>query len=234
MEGGVLMFITGPLSTIGYLDRNRIQIFQSGNASIFSLDLPETAVRDLTVVNRGILQTLLASFLRDHAIRPSPLVLVFSEASYFSQALKGEEREKELQFQQFIDTIPFDTVYSKRYIVDEKELGIVVPKNFSETVQRIGEGEGFRVVAVVPVFALGPMQAGKRWLDVDMGKYAIKEVDALVRQSMLHTDDASHVSPAINNNFVKDFVRKNQGLTVLVAFFIMLTIILILVLLRLR
>jgi len=228
------MFTTGPPSTVGYLDRNRIQFFQSGFSSVLSLDFPETVVRDLEVVNRRMLQTLLASFLRDHAIRPSLLILVLSEASYFSQTLNGEEREKELQLQQFIDTIPFDTVYSKRYTVDEKDVGIVVPKNFSETVQQIVEGEGFRVVAVVPVFFLGSLQAGKRWLDADMGKYAFKEVNALAHQSMWHTNEAFGASPTMTNSVVKDFVSKHQSLTILVALFMILTIILILVMLRSR
>ncbi|MBI2405014.1 hypothetical protein HYV22_02440 [Candidatus Gottesmanbacteria bacterium] len=191
----------GILVIVLYIDRNRLQFFEAGWSSIASLDLPETVVRDLEVVSRGEFVKLVQSFLRKNALRPAAMLFILSEATYFSQVLVGEEPVKEQQLEN------------------------VIPKNFTETMEQTFEEEGFSVTAMVPAHVLGSMRE-KRWLDIAMGTYALKEANALVRQSILtHSESAT-------SRGAKEPTKQNQRLMIFMGIFIFLILIFIFFILR--
>lgn len=208
-----------------YIDRNRLQFFEAGWSSIASLDLPETVVRDLEVVSRGEFVKLVQSFLRKNALRPAAMLFILSEATYFSQVLVGEEPVKEQQLEKFVGTVPFESVSVKRCAVDGNDVGVVIPKNFTETMEQTFEEEGFSVTAMVPAHVLGSMRE-KRWLDIAMGTYALKEANALVRQSILtHSESAT-------SRGAKEPTKQNQRLMIFMGIFIFLILIFIFFILR--
>lgn len=207
--------------TVVFLDKNRIQFYESRDATLASLEVPVNVMKDLEIVDPLALANSVKAFLSHHRITASLVVIVLADSVFMSVELIGAKEEKEQQFQQFLATVPFEDVRSRRFVVEEKEIAIVVPRQGFEPLVSIFEGERFPVVAVIPSLVLGPVKK-KRWLDAEMGKFVAEWVTTLVSESIMPVGKV----PVLTAPMGTELFRGVNRLVIFVAIFIVLVLIL--------
>ncbi len=163
-----------------FLDRQRWQVYIEKPEQVLSLDLPSNLVRDLEVLNTAGLKELLINFLKQNKLVSGEAVCVLSSEVIFNKKFPLiSEDEQQTQEQQFLETLPFEAVLTKR-IPGMKEYELfAVNRDLVRKVRSTLEDLGFQLKGFVLFNALGPLQA-KRWLDVEIGRYVAKNTNLLL------------------------------------------------------
>ncbi len=226
MAGGILMFHTGGSTAIIFLGKQKLQYYTDGGGVIV-LDIPPTASRDLEIVNKNALQTILKTFLQQQKIVPGPVILVLSSDMYFEKDfLPTPEGQPDVAEQQYLDAIPFETTQTRLIPLKKGHKVIVINKEYNDRLAIVLEHLGFKILSLVPVYTLGAMSI-KKWLDVDMGKYILKNIQSLISQNLLSPSEKSLEESADSSS---QLITKKQRPLVLVGAFVALLVVLVLVL----
>lgn len=179
------MFGSSSSIVVVYVDRNRLQFFGGGLPSILSLDIPPTIAKDLEVINRDALYTLVNQWLKQNNLGNAQLFFVLSTTTYFEKAITVTgESEQETEILAFYDSIPFEELATKVFSVSTKKLAVGTNKDFLDAIAHAFMLQGLHVASVIPVAILETM-AAKRWLDAEMGAYILKHVDILRGQALI-------------------------------------------------
>ena len=211
-----------------YLDKMRVQWYQHRDAAVVSTDVPEALVRDGDVVDRLGFQTGIRSAIGQHKFTPGPVAIVVSQELCYWQEVTGDEKEKEAQTQQFLETVPYDATLSRRYVVNAKDVVVALPKELTDALRQTLGQEGFAALLVVPSLLLG-QESAKRWLDAGMGKYVVTHADSLVAQNILGGEEESYAAISASHPLVPKY---QQRLVLLVGIFAILVIVLAFLLFR--
>lgn len=179
-----------------FVDRNRLQFYGSGLSSLLVLDIPTTIVRDLDVVNRDALYTLVNQWLKQNNLGGAQLLFILAPDTYFEKLLttKGES-EQETEILQFYDSVPFEELTTKVLTFENGKRAFVINKEYLEAIRHAFLIQGHRVVAAVPALALGAL-AAKRWLDAEMGSYVVKHVEVLREYNMVDLEEQNQATTA--------------------------------------
>ncbi|KKU95751.1 MAG: hypothetical protein UY27_C0009G0014 [Candidatus Gottesmanbacteria bacterium GW2011_GWA1_48_13] len=211
-----------------YLDKMRVQWYQHRDAAVVSTDVPEALVHDGDVVDRLGFQTGIRSAIGQHKFTPGPVAIVVSQELCYWQEVTGDEKEKEAQTQQFLETVPYDATLSRRYVVNAKDVVVALPKELTDALRQTLGQEGFAALLVVPSLLLG-QESAKRWLDAGMGKYVVTHADSLVAQNILGGEEESYAAISASHPLVPKY---QQRLVLLVGIFAILVIVLAFLLFR--
>lgn len=186
------MFHTNAAASVLYCARQRWQFFVSRPDRVLSLDLPAAVQRDLEILNHDELISILLGFIKQSGIQPGAVVVVISPELVFEAdfAFAPEEKQNEME-SQFLETIPFETILTIRLPLTKGYRLLAINKEFVSAVRSAVEKSGFSVAGFVFGQYLGAL-AGKRWLDVEMGKYVLKNWNQLLMEKVDEKPPAEH------------------------------------------
>jgi hypothetical protein len=190
------MFGQNSSIVVVFVDRNRLQFYGSGLSSILVLDIPTTIVRDLDVVNRDALYTLVNQWLKQNNLGGSQLFFILAPDTYFEKSLitKGES-EQETEILHFYDSVPFEELTTKVLTFENGKRAFAINKEYLEAIRHAFLIQGHRVVVAVPALALGTL-AAKRWLDAEMGSYVLKHADMLQEYNVVDFEEQNQAATA--------------------------------------
>ena len=211
-----------------FVDRNRFQLFGGNLTGIITLEIPETLIHDLDVVERDGFYTLIKQFVKQYNVMGSQLVLILSEATYFEKIFSTTERAQiETDVLKFFDMVPFETIWTKVYASEKGKRAIAISKTLYEAIHQGFSLQGLPTKAVIPAFALGS-QSSKRNMDTELGEYIMKNLDSLIKQSLLDSQELSLIAPQEKKE-EQIVSKKSSNLPLLIGVFAVLIIILVVV-----
>lgn len=156
-----------------YLEKNRLFFYNNGK-KVFKLDFAPQIVRDLEILNEDGFINLIFQFIDNLKAKPSRFLIVLSESVLFSNDTKEQNFAKvEVEFQSFIDLVPFDNVLSKKYKTKDTIRMLATNGDLINTVSDSFEQKGFVNDGVVPVIVFGEFGA-RRGLELESAKYMLK------------------------------------------------------------
>lgn len=140
---------------IFYLEGHRA-IFYGGNViNMISLEWPLDVIKDLEVLNKEKLATLIQAFVQSNNIVPCSVLIVLSQAVTFEKDLQespSEDQDREMQ--KFIDVVPFEEVISRIIKLEKKWKIVAINKELYEPIRDAFEKQGFLIISVVPASVL--------------------------------------------------------------------------------
>lgn len=174
-----------------FLDRGRLQVFAASLGSVATWEIPDALIRDLAVVDKDGFKTQLTSFLGQLKLMGNPAILLLAEALYFAKDIAAASEEERLKREQeFFDMVPCEKILTKTYPAEKNLVAVAICREFIEELQEIFAKVGVALVAIVPLVALGQMGT-KRWLDLELGSWATKEVNRLIPLSLTKPQEAT-------------------------------------------
>lgn len=183
------MFGQSSSIVVVYIDRNRLQFYGGRLPAVLALDIPTVLARDLDIVNKDGLYTLVNQWLKQNNLGGAKLFFVLSPMTYFERVIVSTgESEQETEILSFYDSVPFDELATRVLTLSGKKHAIAVNREFVESIRHAFMLQGFHIVAVIPAILLGTL-AAKRWLDAEMGAYVLKHVDVLGGQNIVDLEE---------------------------------------------
>lgn len=206
-----------------FIDRNTFQLYGANLTGVVVLEVPQTQIRDLEVVNIDEFYTFVKQWVKAKGVVDAQLVIIFSPLSYFEKTITVPDPALlETNVIQFFDSVPFESTFVHVYDVPKGKWAVAVNKALYEAVRQAFFLQGISTRAVLPLFVLGP-QNNKKSLDAQLGDYVIKNLDTLMHQSMIEVVDRVQELP----NTPK---QKSNLLLLLVVFGVLLSVLLVVVL----
>lgn len=191
------------------IDRQRIQIGFDGK--IFSLDFPETIIKDLEVIDKKLLISQIKDFVLKNKISlDGTFVMLTSDVCFL-----GDPNDKN-----YVSSLPFEDpvgiIIGNQYVATNRSFY----GSFVDAV--VACGGTVRVVA--PIFAAKEM-VGKDDLDVAIVKFVISNGAFYLKNSFTQTS-----MPQISNE-VKEVpkTKTNRRQYILIGIFIVLLVILVII-----
>lgn len=216
-----------------FIDRNRFHFYGGTLTGVVTLDVPETQLRDLDIVNVDTFYTLIKQWVKTNTIVDSQLVVIFSDTSYFEKVFSDlDSVQLETDVIKFFDSVPFESTLTRVYEVEKGKHAVAVNKSLYEAIRQGFSLQGIQTRVLLPEFVLEPGGA-KRIFNKELGEYVIKNLDSLLHQSILDTQDRifdiSH-----EKGYEKNSQKKKSSLPLLLGVFGFLIIILIVMVILFR
>lgn len=211
--------------TIVFVGRNQLQFFGMHGNTIVSLDVPETLVRDMAVVDRpGLEKHIEAALTRENG-PIGPLVLILAESVYFSTVIaETDEIKVEAATQQFFDSVPFTSVMKKTYPQERGIAAVAINKELIEVLTGVFTRLGYSIAGIIPSFVLGA-SGGKQALDEELAIAVGKNLSIIAK---FRLDEGKEFSAGADKALSLG-MQKSRHLLVLVAVFALLLIVLLVV-----
>lgn len=223
------------MRSVFFIDGNKFIYFGGSNDSLIELLIPSSALQDMEIIKNQELENLLSEFFNINKISTSEVIICLTPSSYFQKDVLPHDQLEDIQKIQdeFIDTVPFESVSAKYYNQATSAKIIAVNSSFIKTLIEILKKHGFTILSVVPVFALFPNPITS--ITNAVGEEFIKNFKSLSEVGLpINEQEKSFLeTPRINkkNNEADDFkpvVKKSskKRLYGLISLFFLLTIIL--------
>src|SRR4030042_3222250 len=210
------------------LDKSRIFVY-TGN-DFLGFDVPETVVRDIDIIDKSGVDSLVDTFIKTKRLNSAPVWLVLADGICFSKDITDPDPAKiEVEIKDFLDAMPFERVISKRYRAGSGVRVIAANLEYIEAVIEIFEKEGFVTEGVVPG-AMFPAFAARKVIDADFARYILGNIDLMRAGNML----TKVVLPSGNHETSSGAPKKSKLLPFLIGGFVLLLIILVVVLISRR
>lgn len=212
-----------------FIDRNRFQFYGANLSGIETLDVPDSSIRDLDVVNRDVLYTLIKQWVKLHTLVSVQLVLIFAETSYFEKVFTlAAPAQLETDIIKFFDEVPFESTITKVHDIPNGKRAVAINKALYEAIRQGFLLQGLTIKGVIPMFALGEL-GSRHSLDAQVGEYVLKNIDTLLRQSLVDVAEVT-VSNIKESGSVHAPPHKKSSLPILLGVFgILLVIFLIMI-----
>jgi hypothetical protein len=195
--------------------------------TILSVNFPPKAVVDLEVVDRPAIENLLKSFITEHHVAPSAVIIVLSASVYLSEDFTDNKEISDDMRNEFISTVPFEEYTVKQYKIEKGYRLVSVSKTLYELMRQTLEKNNFQIAGVIPEFVLGT-QSTKRWLDEDMARAVIKSVDTIKDYNLLSAEEVTEQAREKH----QVFMTKNKRAMILGGVFFFLILILIVLIIK--
>jgi hypothetical protein len=195
------------IDSVVLINRQKIQIVNNGK--IFTLETPETIIKDLEVANKKSLFIEIKSFVEKNKITLGSVAVVLSEKICFTADVTQEG---------FLASLPFESpigiVIGTKNIATNEDL-------FNSYVEGINESGG-EIKTVSPLF-IAPEMVGKIELDIPIAKFVISNIDFYLRNSF------SYDKKIKVKNEVKNDTNKPTRTLILIGIFVFLAVILVVI-----
>lgn len=145
-------------------------------------------IGDMEVTGRVELESGLKTFLSDHKLKPTSLVIILASSIYFEKDYPGPNIPSSADMEDFIDTIPFAVTSSKLFRSGSGFKQIVINRELYESLKKAFEDLGFKVSAVVPAFVLGPTDEHQE-VTAETCRIIYKKMDQITANSFLSLKD---------------------------------------------
>ncbi|HUD19365.1 MAG TPA: hypothetical protein VMR81_02910 [Patescibacteria group bacterium] len=212
-----------------FIDRNRFYLCSGVVSNIALLDVPESILHDLEIIQKDGFYTLIKQWVKEYALIGSQLIIILSTRTYFEKLLLTAEHDQiESDILRFFDTVPYESIWTKVYPVDKGKRAVVLNKSLYEALYQGFALQGVTEKAILPEFVLGPL-AGKQTLTSEAAEYVFKNIDLLAKQSLLDIQESITASqPPRDETAVP---KKKSNLQALLGVFGVLILILAILLL---
>lgn len=157
-----------------YLEKDRLFFYNGNGKKVFKLDFTSQIVRDLEILNEDGLISLIFQFIDSFKVTPSQFLIVLSESVLFASDTKEQDLAKVgVEFQSFINLVPFDNVLSKKYKTKDVIRMLATNADLINTISDSFEQRGFVSDGVVPAIVFGQFGV-RRGLDLDTANYMLR------------------------------------------------------------
>ena len=210
----------GGREAIIFLDKNRIFVYD-GNG-ILRLDIPETVIRDVDIIDKSGFDSLVDTFIKTRKLDSAQVWLVLADGICFSKdVIETDPLKIEGEIKDFLEAVPFDKVISKRYRAGGGIRVIATNLEYVEAVIEIFEKEGFVTEGIVPG-AMFPGFNTKKVPDADFARYILENKNLMRMGNML-----TKVTLPSNTHETTETPKKSKLLLYLISGFVILLIILV-------
>ncbi len=212
--------------SIIYLEKDKL-FFYNGE-KVLKLDFTPQVVRDFDILNEEAFISLIFQFIDSIKTDPSRFLMVLSESVIFTNDYKDKDLSKvDLEFQTFIDLVPYDRVLSKKYRQGDSIKMISTNADIVNVISDSFEQRGFVSDGVVPAMIFGQFGV-KRGLDANTANFMLKNQQSVKGKTM-----GGVACPPEKVNVFKVTKGKNKMLPYLIGGFALAFIgLLVLILLR--
>jgi len=141
-----------------FIDGNRIDVYNSLKNTVVSLDFPQEVIRYSEVLDREKLHAQIKSLIETNKIVPSSLIVVLAKNILFQKDfVKDQEtqEQQELAAQDFIDSVPFESVGSKIVPLEKGIRVIAANADLYESIMSTFQQLGFSIQSLLPVTLFG-------------------------------------------------------------------------------
>lgn len=189
--------MTGKTSVI-YILKDKFQFYSSLDGKIYEFRFVPEIIRDLDVVNGGLLENLIKVFISNNKIPPSNVVIVLAENAYFSKDFVIPTQQKpapnqrtitrellQKNAEEFVEHVPFDNVVSKMIPIKDGLKVCATNKDFYEAIAITLEHMGFIVESVVPGVVLGNGLSLRPVLDPPMAALILQKINGVKEYNLL-------------------------------------------------
>ncbi|HYK08693.1 MAG TPA: hypothetical protein VEW42_04310 [Candidatus Eisenbacteria bacterium] len=133
-----------------YVESNRLSLF-GNNGVTLAVPIAPDVMSDLEVVSREKLIAYIGQFLQANAVPAGVITFLLAPEGLFEQDLSAvAPKDVDVFAQKFLDSIPFETVASKRITVGGKLRLVASNKDVIDGLKKAFEKKGFTPVAYVP------------------------------------------------------------------------------------
>lgn len=189
--------MTGRPSVI-YILKDKFQFYSSLDGKIYEFRFVPEVIRDLDVVNGGLLENLIKVFITNTKLPPSNIVIVLADSAYFTKDFVIPPQQKPATNQrtitrellqknagEFVEHVPFDNVVSKIIPIKDGLKVCATNKDFYEAIAITLEHMGFVVECVVPGIVLGNGLSLRPILDPAMANLILQKINGVKEYNML-------------------------------------------------
>lgn len=115
-----------------------------------------SVVADLDVIDSKALTESIKVFITDNKLVAKECVIVVSESVYFEKDYAGITKEQEQPVTQlFIDSVPFENVLTKTYLIENGIKVVVANKDFCMALKTVFGSNNLFVCAITPAVIAG-------------------------------------------------------------------------------
>ena len=206
-----------------WLNKSGFDLHILGSQQPFRHPFTTDIISYLEVLDESKLETDIKLFVEQNKIPSSFLVMVLSQdvlfENEFVETTPEQMKETELQF---IDTVPFENIYSKIWKVGNKPRLVAVNADLFSTLKIAFEKVGISMEIAIPYFV-----TGVNAISVELTNMLFKKYEVLKNESIVE----SHLN--FENEQVKPEslvpVKRSKREFVLIGIFILLMLVLFLV-----
>lgn len=133
-----------------YVEPNRLSLV-GNNAVSLVIPLASDLVSDLEMVDREKLIAFVGQLLQANSILPGSVTFLLAPENLFEQDLSAvAPKDVDTFVQKFTDSVPFETVASKRISVEGKLRLVAANKDIIDGIEKAFEKKGFTTSSFVP------------------------------------------------------------------------------------
>lgn len=209
-----------------FLTRDKITFLVPTRNIIKVLNLPQTAIKDLEVIDPNLLGNMVREFVEKEKIGSAGSLIIISDSISFTHDIQaGEESKKGVLVQDFTDTVPLDLPEVKMF-KELKEGGVnkivaVNPKFYEVLVESL-KAKGFTILGVIPASIIPETQKANE-ITLDIANKLLTDFDKLKLQSFVNT--ALETESTIRPQIITTQKPKGARIYILVAVFVLMGII---------
>ncbi len=195
-----------------YLLRDKFQIYTPFLSSILEVHFVNDIIRDLEIINKELLESILKVFIESNKILPCNLIIVLSNSVCFIQDFAIPEKsltspapsqqssdqkqemikihneaqkEMRLHEEKFKEHVPFEIVASQTVPLQNGERIYATNQELYETIKSVFETKGFTIDSVLPGDLFGNNLGTQPALTPAAVALVIQSAPALKKHSML-------------------------------------------------
>lgn len=169
-----------------YLDKNGFYFYEEGLPSIVSLAFGDSVIKDMDVINPASLEVQIKSFVEQYKLIPGVITIILSPNVAFEKDITGLSKDDQTKaVQNFVDTIPFDSVISRTYPVDKGVKIIGFNEDLYLELKKSFERASFGIDSIIPYQLLGIDQTLIKNLTTDTATQLLKQVGTYRQQTLL-------------------------------------------------
>ncbi len=173
-----------------FLKRNSFLIYAEGRQAILSLDLPETIVKNLELLNKDQLEIYLKDFFEKNRLGPLSLIIVPTDEVLFEKNLANAKvTELQAEVGKFLANVPVDEPLSKVYKQDGGYKITVLNSDFASYLKASFVDLGCTIEAFIPYFAAVKDLNSTNLSTIEIARNIIKRLDTLKPDQFVFMDE---------------------------------------------
>lgn len=182
------------VTAVVYIEVNQLFFYNEQLEDIASLGFSENHVSNMDVIDEEALIEHVSSWYKQIDIRLKRVIIILGPTLYFQKFFpKTEEGEESSETQLYLDSVPFDSVLSKKIEDGDGHTIIAANESFVDVLLHVFKEYEAASFTVIPAHLL--MEEGQRFsFDEDQAKFVIRKQQELAKDSMSETEIKSKES----------------------------------------
>jgi len=193
-----------------YLERNGFDFYENTLSAIIKYTFAQEIVKDLEIINKEQLTQQLENFITTNNLPPATVVIILGPTVLFekdipknpSEATTAQEKPKDdWEIQKYLDTIPFEHVSSKTYLLDNGTHVIATNRDLYDYIIHAFENHGSVIETVIPAFILG--EKSGNGLNDELIGVVLDNIASIKQDSLIiHQEQAIHAIDTSEKQFL--------------------------------